>query len=171
MLPYRQGDMDDAQRRLQQQSLANVRALVEKIERDDRSWGVIGLRGALIAFAVLVAALAILASNTDTRAVVERAAQEAPSGDYVTGVIQRIATAPRPEILRGMSGSVDVVVMIRPDGSVDSVSVAGDGKGGEVDAAIVEMIRKLGPFPSVPRVLRRGNEPVRLALKLDRRSQ
>ena len=49
------GRDDDAQRRLQQQSLRNVRALVEKMEREET--GRIGLGRFVLLFLVIVAML------------------------------------------------------------------------------------------------------------------
>ena len=71
-------------------------------------------------------------------------------GGYLAGVRQRIQESlqyPTSARRRGIKGTVNLEILIRADGAISSVSVAGSSSHSELDEAAVEAVRSLSPQP------------------------
>jgi protein TonB len=82
-------------------------------------------------------------------------------GGYLAGVRRRVQESiqyPTSARRRGVKGTVNLEILIRADGAISSVSVAGSSTHAELDEAAVEAVRSLSPqpFPAglKPRLLR-----------------
>jgi protein TonB len=71
-------------------------------------------------------------------------------GGYLLGVRRRIQESiqyPTSARRRGIKGTVNLEILIRADGAISSVSVAGSSSHSELDEAAVEAVRSLAPQP------------------------
>jgi len=71
-------------------------------------------------------------------------------GGYLAGVRRRIQESiqyPTSARRRGVKGTVNLEILIRADGAISSVSVAGSSTHSELDEAAVEAVRSLSPQP------------------------
>jgi protein TonB len=71
-------------------------------------------------------------------------------GGYLAGVRRRIQESiqyPTSARRRGIKGTVNLEILIRADGAISSVSVAGSSTHSELDEAAVEAVRSLSPQP------------------------
>jgi protein TonB len=71
-------------------------------------------------------------------------------GGYLAGVRRRIQESiqyPTSARRRGIKGTVNLEILIRADGAISSVSVAGSSAHSELDDAAVEAVRSLAPQP------------------------
>jgi len=71
-------------------------------------------------------------------------------GGYLAVVRRRIQESiqyPTSARRRGIKGTVNLEILIRADGAISSVSVAGSSSHSELDEAAVEAVRSLGPQP------------------------
>lgn len=82
-------------------------------------------------------------------------------GDYLAAIRRRIQESLRYPLAarrRGLTGTVHLEIVIRPDGAISAVSVADSSSHRLLDTAAVEAVRGVGavPFPPalVPRTLR-----------------
>ena len=76
-------------------------------------------------------------------------------GAYLGRLRQRIQQSLRYPLAarrRGLSGTVNVEIVIRPDGMIGAVAVADSSSHAVLDDAAVETIRRLGPEPFPPDV-------------------
>jgi periplasmic protein TonB len=71
-------------------------------------------------------------------------------GGYLAGIRRRIQESlqyPTSARRRGIKGTVNLEILIRADGAISSVSVAGSSSHSELDEAAVEAVRSLAPQP------------------------
>jgi protein TonB len=71
-------------------------------------------------------------------------------GGYLAGVRRRIQESlqyPTSARRRGVKGTVNLEILIRADGAISAVSVAGSSSHSELDEAAVEAVRSLAPQP------------------------
>jgi periplasmic protein TonB len=71
-------------------------------------------------------------------------------GGYLAGVRRRIQDSiqyPTSARRRGLKGTVNLEILIRADGAISAVSVAGSSSHSELDEAAVEAVRGLAPQP------------------------
>jgi len=71
-------------------------------------------------------------------------------GGYLSGVRRRIQESlqyPTSARRRGIKGTVNLEILIRADGAISAVSVAGSSSHSELDEAAVEAVRSLAPQP------------------------
>jgi periplasmic protein TonB len=71
-------------------------------------------------------------------------------GGYLAGVRRRIQESlqyPTSARRRGIKGTVNLEILIRADGAISAVSVAGSSSHSELDEAAVEAVRSLAPQP------------------------
>jgi protein TonB len=71
-------------------------------------------------------------------------------GGYLAGVRRRIQESiqyPMSARRRGIKGTVNLEILIKADGAISSVSVAGSSTHSELDEAAVEAVRSLSPQP------------------------
>ena len=71
-------------------------------------------------------------------------------GGYLAGVRRRIQESiqyPTSARRRGLKGTVNLEILIKADGAISSVSVAGSSTHSELDEAAVEAVRSLSPQP------------------------
>jgi periplasmic protein TonB len=71
-------------------------------------------------------------------------------GGYLAGVRRRIQESiqyPTSARRRGIKGTVNLEILIRADGAISAVSVAGSSAHSELDEAAVEAVRSLSPQP------------------------
>lgn len=71
-------------------------------------------------------------------------------GGYLSAVRRRIQESiqyPTSARRRGIKGTVNLEILIRADGAISSVSVAGSSSHSELDEAAVEAVRSLAPQP------------------------
>ena len=71
-------------------------------------------------------------------------------GGYLAGVRRRIQESiqyPTSARRRGLKGTVNLEILIRADGAISAVSVAGSSSHSELDEAAVEAVRSLAPQP------------------------
>ena len=71
-------------------------------------------------------------------------------GGYLAGVRRRVQESiqyPTSARRRGVKGTVNLEILIRADGAISSVSVAGSSTHAELDEAAVEAVRSLSPQP------------------------
>jgi periplasmic protein TonB len=71
-------------------------------------------------------------------------------GGYLAGVRRRVQESiqyPTSARRRGLKGTVNLEILIRADGAISSVSVAGSSSHSELDDAAVEAVRSLSPQP------------------------
>jgi periplasmic protein TonB len=71
-------------------------------------------------------------------------------GGYLAGVRRRIQESiqyPTSARRRGIKGTVNLEILIKADGAISSVSVAGSSTHSELDEAAVEAVRSLSPQP------------------------
>jgi protein TonB len=61
--------------------------------------------------------------------------------------IQESIQYPTSARRRGIKGTVNLEILIRADGAISSVSVAGSSSHSELDEAAVEAVRSLAPQP------------------------
>jgi len=61
--------------------------------------------------------------------------------------IQESIQYPTSARRRGVKGTVNLEILIRADGAISSVSVAGSSTHSELDEAAVEAVRSLSPQP------------------------
>src|SRR5262249_60177498 len=71
-------------------------------------------------------------------------------GGYLAGVRRRVQESiqyPTSARRRGVKGTVNLEILIRADGAISSVSVAGSSTHSELDEAAVEAVRSPSPQP------------------------
>ena len=71
-------------------------------------------------------------------------------GGYLAGVRRRVQESlqyPTSARRRGIKGTVNLEILIRADGAISSVSVAGSSSHSELDEAAVEAVKSLAPQP------------------------
>ena len=155
---------EDAQRQLEQRALRNVRALIDKLEGDERAKvGVgrvfassIGLSVALLAIFFAVAGLLVmfkparvnpkqpLAVTQDQRFAID------PYVNQAVLKIERAAAANYSATLKELEGQVRLSIAIRSDGSQDTIVTKSSGNP-ILDAAAEQFVAIAAPFPSFPK--------------------
>jgi protein TonB len=166
--------LDDAQRTLERRALRNVRALVDKLEAEDREHSTWGKR---LTFAMLVALIgvAIIAfvgtyayrpvpgsvvvqSSTPPLTVPSMArrkfvgsGKDTPFAAYVDQFSRRVesvANSRYPLTIRGSDGSVQLTAAIRSDGSLERVEINRSSGNPSLDNAAANLVTSAQPFQS-----------------------
>jgi hypothetical protein len=161
------GDMD-AQRILEQKALANARALVDKVQAEDRerSANAVGVFIGVLPVVILVFALfgAIAATVAYVRKVPpQNVAPSRTPEEYVERVFDKIEKKANGEMrseLQGLNGNVQLAFDVRRNGIADDFEVRQASSDASIDRAASRVVKLSGPFERIPESFPQG--PMRI---------
>ena len=151
----------DTQRILEQKALANVRALVEKVEAEDRNRtkNAVGFAFKIIPAALIVVVLGGVLIGLVTRKEKPHTVPARTHDEYVERVFatieKRANAGMRPE-MRGMNGRVQVGFKVRPNGYIDALEVRGSSWNADVDRKATRIVKASEPFERIPKDVASG---------------
>ena len=165
--------LDDAQRTLEQRALRNVRALVDKLETEDREHSSSGKRlvlAMLVALGVAIIAFlgtyayravpgsVVVQSSTPPLTVPSMprrkfvgSGKDTPFAAYVDQFSRRVesvANSSYPLTIRGSDASVQLTAAIRSDGSLERVEINRSSGNPSLDNAAANLVTSAQPFQS-----------------------
>jgi TonB family protein len=158
---------DEAQRILEKKALANVRGLVDSIERQDRERSPQALKGAikLVALLLVISAIAVTAVVVVHRMMPRPGASmptaqmdEAQYVEQALGSVLRLANKKNQSVLAGLEGRVEITMSVRADGGIDSIAVTGPSKNAVVDRAVSQLVKLVGSFGALPLAVRKSSD-------------
>jgi TonB family protein len=164
--------VDEAHRILEKKALANVRSLVDSIERQDREQTPQALKGAikLIALLLVISAIAVTAVTVVHRMMprpdaLKPTAQmnEAQYVEQALASVQLLANKKFPSILAGLEGRVEITVSVRADGRIDSIAVTAPSRNAAVDRAVSQLVKLVGSFGALPQAVRKSSDVLFIA--------
>ena len=147
-------DTDQNTRRiLERKALANVRALVDKVEAEDRNRTV----GAVKFTAGVLPILLVVAGSLLLAVAVVRLMQPSviPARslpEYVERVLARIERAGKEDRSRmgGLDGRVQLAFRVRRDGYIENLEVRKSSFNAQVDGFATRMVKAAEPFERIP---------------------
>lgn len=149
---------DDAQRIFERKALANVRALVDKVEAEDRLRGSAALRFGLKVFvvvAVVVISTVLVGMNVSKRQ--GPPASVAPPRDraeYLERITARLETfgnhARWRNELRGLNGRVEVAFEVKDNGYPDNLRIANPSFDTAIEGAATNLVQAAAPYRPLP---------------------
>jgi TonB family protein len=154
------GDAFDTQRSLERKALTNVRALVDKIEAEDRKRPWEAIRFGVLGTVVILGALGALAIWTprEQRPDDRKKTPAMTVAEYTEHCLRRIESVPKDKRLkdiRGLDGRVEISLTIEADGYLKSVEVTKSSFNSQVDATAGRIVKLAEPFGPLPDAVRK----------------
>lgn len=144
----------DTQRTLEQKALANVRALVDKVEAEDRhrTADAVKLTLKLVPFVLAVMVAAFLAMKLLGPQPVALAPPKT-AAEYADRALAKIATNANAKLrkdLQGMNGRVGVRFDVRADGRTQEIQVVQSSWDAKIDGEAKNVVKLAEPFGRLP---------------------